>query len=321
MRVLITGIAGFAGSHLAEHLLTESDTEIWGVVRGEGWRIAHLEGPVTLRRGDLRDPQFCRRLLEEARPQHLYHLAAQAFVPSSWVDPWGTLEANLRPQINLLTAVLELGLRPRALVLGSNEEYGAVRPEELPIREETPLRPDSPYGVSKVAQDLLGLQYHLSHGLEIVRVRPFNHVGLGQREHFVVPALAQQIAEIEAGLRPPVVRVGNLEAQRDFTDVRDMVRAYALALTQGLPGEVYNIGSGVTRSIRQVLEALLAFSSARISIEVDPTRLRPSDVPVSVCDYNRFRERTGWDPRIPWEQTLGDVLQEWRERVSQRERG
>jgi GDP-4-dehydro-6-deoxy-D-mannose reductase len=208
-----------------------------------------------------------------------------------------------------------LGLKARILVVGSNEEYGLVGEDELPIKEANPLRPTSPYAVSKVAQDMLGLQYHLSHGLQTIRVRPFNHIGPRQSEQFVAPAFAKQIAEIEAGIRPPVVKVGNLEARRDFTDVRDIVRAYYLIITKGKQGEVYNIGSGVPRSIRELLNTLLSFSEAEIEVKQDPSLLRPLDVPVSYCDYGKLKECTGWEPTIPFEESLKEVLNYWRMRV------
>ncbi|MFQ6059293.1 MAG: GDP-mannose 4,6-dehydratase [Anaerolineae bacterium] len=318
MRALITGIAGFAGSHLAEHLLAQTDWEVWGVVHRRDENIAHLRPQLHLLQGDLTDGQWVREMLREVRPDLIFHLAAQSHVPLSWQDPWGTLETNIRAQVNLLQGVVQLNLEPRILIVGSNEEYGLIAPQELPVKETNPLRPDSPYGVSKVAQDLLGLQYHLSHGLQTVRVRPFNHIGPRQREHFVAPAFAKQIAEIEAGLTPPIVRVGNLSPQRDFTDVRDMVRAYHLALSLGEAGEVYNIGSGQPRSVQELLDTLLGLSQTAIRVEQDPARFRPSDVPISYCDASKFHARTGWQPQIPFEQSLRDVLDYWREKVRAR---
>jgi len=318
VRALITGIAGFAGSHLAEYLLAQTEWEVWGIDLRPSENIAHLRPQLRFLQGDLTDDQRVMETLREARPDVIFHLAAQAYVPLSWQDPWGTLETNIRAQVNLLQGVVRLGLEPRILVVGSNEEYGLIAPEELPVKETNPLRPDSPYGVSKIAQDMLGFQYHLSHGLKIVRVRPFNHIGPRQKEHFVAPAFAKQIAEIEAGLGPPVIRVGNLSPQRDFTDVRDMVRAYHLAITQGEVGEVYNIGSEQPRSIRELLETLLSLSPIPIRVEQDPSRFRPSDVPVSYCDASKFRARTGWEPRIPFQQSLRDVLDDWRERIRAR---
>ncbi len=317
MRVLITGITGFAGSHLAE-LLLAGGAEVHGTRR---WRsrmenIAHLEDRLTLWECDLRDASSVKRALAEIRPDWIFHLAAQSFVPTSWHAPAETLSTNVLGQLHLFEAVRELGLKPRIQIAGSSEEYGMVYPDELPIRETNPLRPLSPYGVSKVAQDMLGFQYHKSFGLFIVRTRGFNHTGPRRGEAFVTSNFAKQIAEIELGLRPPVVRVGNLEARRDFTDVRDMVRGYWLALERGEPGEVYNICSGRCLSIREILEGLLALSHVRVTVEEDPARLRPSDVPVLRGDYGKFARQTGWEPTIPFEQTLADVLDYWRQRLA-----
>jgi GDP-4-dehydro-6-deoxy-D-mannose reductase len=200
-------------------------------------------------------------------------------------------------------------------VIGSNEEYGAPQPDELPQTEESPLRPNNPYAVSKVAQDFLGLQYYLAYGLPVVRVRPFNHTGPGQSPRFVVPAFASQIARIEAGLQEPVMRVGNLDAARDFSDVRDIVRGYHLAVTKGEPGEVYNLASGRPQSVRGLLETLLGYSQVKIRVEIDPERYRPVDVPVAYGSAEKFRQRTGWMPQIPFEQTLRDTLEYWRGQV------
>jgi len=317
LRALIMGIAGFAGSHLAEYLLAHTDLEVCGVVHRRDENIIHLRDRLTLFRGDLRDYESVLAILAQAKSDFVFHLAAQSSVSTSWQDPWATLESNIRSQLNVLQAVVDLGLSVNILVVGSNEEYGRVFPDELPIAETNPLRPDSPYGVSKVAQDLLGLQYHFSHSLHVVRVRPFNHIGPRQSERFVAPAFAKQIAEVEAGLKPPMVQVGNLEAKRDFTDVRDVVRAYWLILNEGEPGEVYNIGSGVPRSIRALLDILLSLSDVEIAIEQAPSRLRPSDVPVSYCDFTKLRERTGWEPTIPFEESLRDVLDYWRKKVEE----
>ncbi len=309
MRFLITGVGGFAGSHLADYLLAKAgaDAEVWGCDLTDVPRPYH---PAQLKRlvCNLLDPEAVRALIERVRPDRIYHLAGQAFVGDSWANPWPTLETNLRSQVNLSEAVLAARLEPRLLVLGSAEEYGRVALEDLPIRETCPLRPDSPYSVSKVGQDYLGLQYHLSSGLDVVRARPFNHIGPRQNSKFVAPAFASQIAAIEAGRQPAMLRVGNLEARRDFTDVRDMVRAYALALDHGEAGEVYNIGSGQSRTIRDLLTTLLSLARVEITVEVDPDRLRPSDVPEMRCDASKFRACTGWEPRIPFEHSLRDLL-------------
>ncbi len=309
MRVLITGASGFAGSHLADYLVAQGTPrlEIWGCDRGLGtpWGYpAGLHHVVV----DLRDGEAIRRLIQRVRPDQIYHLAAQASVGESWARPWETLESNLRTQLNLLEAVLAEKLTPRILIAGSMEEYGLVRPEDLPLNEHQPFRPDSPYSVSKIGQDMLGLQYFLSRQLPIIRVRPFNHIGPRQSARFVAPAFASQIAAIEAGSQPPVMKVGNLAARRDFTDVRDMVRAYALALEHGAPGEVYNLGSGRSRSIQELLDTLLGLARCSISVETDPARLRPSDNPDVVCDARKFQALTGWAPQVPFERSLSDLL-------------
>jgi GDP-4-dehydro-6-deoxy-D-mannose reductase len=315
VRVLITGIGGFAGSHLADYLLTKTDWQIVGCVLNECDTPKHLQGRVSCQAVDLRDPEAVCRMLGEVAPDAIFHLAALARVDNSWRTPWPVLHNNIRGQLNLLQALVDLGATPRMMVVGSNEEYGLVRPEELPLTEDSPLRPNSPYGVSKVTQDMLGLQYFLSHQLPVIRVRPFNHIGPRQAPGFVAPDFASQIAQAEAGMRLPRMQVGNLEVQRDFTDVRDMVRAYYLAITQGVPGEVYNIGSGHSHSIQELLDVLLSYSQVEITIEADPARLRPSDVSVVRCDASKFRAITGWEPTIPFMTTLHDVLDDWRQRI------
>lgn len=315
MRALITGISGFAGSFLTEYLLSQPGMEVYGVSAGTEDHLARIRSRINFVPGDLVDPQFVAGLLAQFLPDRIYHLAAQAFVPLSWQDPWATLENNIRAQVNLLHAAVQLKLPARFLIIGSNEEYGRVRAADLPIDENTPLRPDSPYGVSKIAQDYLGLQYFISHRLHIVRVRPFNHIGPRQNDRFVASNFARQIAEIEAGRRKPALCVGNLDSQRDFTDVRDMVRGYALALEDGAPGEVYNLGSGKPRAVNELVEIYRTLSRVPFEIEFDPDRMRPSDTPVSYCDAGKFKRQTGWAPRISLEQTLSDILDYWRERV------
>ena len=318
MRVLITGVTGFAGSFLADYLesLTPSqpDLELWGV--SQSGTIESAGKRLRLVLGDLTDPHFTADLLAQASPERIYHLAAQAFVPVSWQDPWATLENNIRAQTNLLHAAAQQHSRARILIVASQEEYGRVTAADLPIREDTPLRPDSPYGVSKIAQDYLGLQYFLSDHLHIVRVRPFNHIGPRQNERFVAANFAKQVAEMEAGLRQKKLCVGNLDAQRDFTDVRDMVRGYVLALDHGVAGEVYNIGSGKPRAIRELVEIYQRLAWVPFEIEYDPKRMRPSDTPISYCDTTKFREATGWEPLIPFEDTLRDTLEYWRGQVA-----
>ncbi|MBM4117738.1 GDP-mannose 4,6-dehydratase [bacterium] len=319
MKVLITGITGFAGSHLADYLLANEPTaEIAGLYR---WRsrtenVEHLAGRVALVECDVRDATATREAVEAFRPDCIFHLAAQSFVPSSWRAPQETLSTNLLGQLNIFEAVRKSGLACRIQVAGSSEEYGLVHPHELPITEDQPLRPLSPYAVSKVAQDALAYQYFMSYRLPIIRTRGFNHTGPRRPSVFVCSDFARQVVEIELGLRAPEIQVGNLEARRDFTDVRDTVRAYWLALSQGEPGEVYNVATGVSWAISEVLDKLVALAGVKVRIVQDPARLRPSDVPRLEGDASRLKAATGWAPAIPFETTLRDLLDYWRGRLA-----
>jgi len=317
LKALITGIAGFAGSHLADYLVANTELQIFGIVRSRDNNIAHLRDRLTLSRGDLCDGDWVIGVLKETEPDYIFHLAAQAFVPLAWRAPWDTLENNIRGELNLLEGIITLGMAPRILVVGSGDEYGLVYPDELPVRETNPLRPYNPYGVSKIAQDLLGYQYFASHELPIVRVRPFNHFGPRQEPSFVAAAFAKQIAEAEEGLRGPDIMVGNLEARRDFTDVRDIVRGYHLALLYGEPGEVYNLGSEKAYAIGELLEVLLGMSALPLEVKPDPERMRPSDVSVLVSDCSKFRAQTGWEAAISFEEGLKALLDHWRRKVHQ----
>ncbi|MGH7323852.1 MAG: GDP-mannose 4,6-dehydratase [Candidatus Rokuibacteriota bacterium] len=320
MRVLITGITGFVGSHLAEFALHQG-AEVIGSVR---WRsntehIEHLRGRLTLIECDLREVLSVRNLLEQARPDCIVHLAAQSFVAASWQTPAETLVTNALSQLHLLEMMRQLGSRARFLAIGSSEEYGLVEADELPIRETNPLRPLSPYAVSKVAQDLMGYQYFKSYGMDIIRTRAFNHSGPRRGECFMSSNFAKQVAEIEAGLREPVMSVGDLKPTRDFSDVRDVVRGYWSLLERGTAGEVYNLCSGQDRSIEWILNFYLAQSKvSRIEVRQDPARLRPSDVPVLRGDCSKIERATGWRGRIPLERTLTDLLEYWRQRTRQR---
>ena len=317
MRLLITGITGFVGSHMAEYALAHG-AEVFGSSR---WRsrtenIEHLRSQIKLIECDLRDLASVRGLLETAEPTHVVHLAAQSFVGASWQTPAETLSTNIISQVNLLEGIRRFTVAPRVLVAGSSEEYGFVCPDELPIRETNPLRPLSPYAVSKVAQDMMGYQYFMSYGLPIIRTRAFNHEGPRRGEVFVTSNFAKQVAEIEAGMREPVMSVGDLTPRRDFSDVRDVVRGYWLLLERGEPGEVYNLCSGRSWAIQQVLEFLLEQSRVkRIAVETDPARLRPSDVMILEGDSSKIRKATGWEVEIPFERTLKDLLAYWRQRT------
>lgn len=312
MQILITGAGGFVGGTLIRYLQESiPDAHITGT------QLPGHTPPTTSDvrwvQVDLRNAVATQAAIESVRPDQIYHLAGQAFVPRSFEDPWDTLETNIRAQLNLILACIALNIAPKILIAGSAEVYGAA--SVTPITEDTHIAPNSPYSVSKVTQDLLGLQYHLSHGLPIYRARPFNHFGPGQSEFFAAPAFALQIARIEAGLQEPVLKVGDLSARRDFTDVRDVVRAYHLMIEYGRAGEVYNIASGKARTIQSLLDGLLAHSTAEIRVEVDPARLRPSKIPILEGDYTRLHAATGWQPQIPFEQTLRDLLEDCRQRV------
>jgi GDP-4-dehydro-6-deoxy-D-mannose reductase len=313
LRILITGASGFAGRHLTQHLLAAvPDVEIYGTTL---FPIQDTDHKVTFCKLDLRDDQQVNELIADIHPDAIYHLAAQASVPRSFDAPWETMENNIRAQLNLIEACRREQIRPRILIVSSAEIYDPTHAGAAPITEDTPLRPTSPYGVSKVTQDFLALQYHLSYDLPILRARPFNHIGPGQNEDFVAPAFAMQIARIEVGQQPPILHVGDLSAARDFTDVRDIVRAYHLIVEQGTPGEVYNICSGRARSIQSLLDHLLSLSKAEISVEVDPDRLRPTSIPVLRGDCARLQAATGWKPQIPFEQSLSDILDDCRQQV------
>lgn len=319
MRALITGITGFAGSHLADYLLEDHpEVEVYGIYRWRSRRdnIEHIENRLHLVEADLRDYTSLHHLLDDVRPDTIFHLAAQSFVPSSWRAPGETLTTNIAGQTNLFEAVRTLHIDPTIQIACSSEEYGLVHPDEVPIREDNPLRPLSPYAVSKVGQDFLGYQYFQSYGLKVLRTRGFNHTGPRRGSVFVTSNFTKQVASIEAGLQEPVIRVGNLDAVRDFTDVRDMVRAYWLAVTKGRPGEVYNICSGKGITIRELLDLILSFSKVAVAVETDPERLRPSDVEILIGDASKFHADTGWEPTIPLERTVEDLLDYWRERIA-----
>ena len=347
MRVLITGVTGMAGSHLAEYLLTRPELDVFGTYRWRS-RMDNLEDVIAagkvnriaaggnvrsaeelarriesearpsclnLIMADLADPSSMRRLVAGLRPDRIFHLAAQSFVPASWDAPAETMHLNVVGQINLFEAIRDAGLDPLVHVAGSSEAYGLVLPGEVPMKESNPLRPLSPYAVSKVAQELLAWQYYRSYGLRAVVTRGFNHTGPRRGENFVTSTFALQIAQIEKGLRPPVIDVGDLESKRDWTDVRDTVRGYWLALEKGVPGEVYNIGSGICRTCREMLDVLLTHTDRQIAVRVDPSRLRPSDVTILWADPSKFQRQTGWRQDIPFETTMRDLLDYWRRRV------
>ncbi|MCZ7400283.1 MAG: GDP-mannose 4,6-dehydratase [Candidatus Methanoperedens sp.] len=326
-KVLITGITGFVGSHLADYILENfPEVTILGLVR---WRspkdnIRHILDKITLLYGDLLDPFSLKAILAKHEPDVIFHLAAQSYVDFSFSSPIATLEANVIGTANLLEAVKELkfasGYDPVIHICSSSEVYGQVKEDEVPIKEDNPFRPASPYAVSKVGEDMLAFQYWLSWKVKTIRTRMFTHTGPRRGEVFATSSFAKQIAAIEAGLAPPIIKVGNLESIRTFLDVKDAVKAYWLLIYKCPPGEVYNIGGIETMTIGEMLNKLLKLSTVKnIAVTVDPSRLRPSDVTLQIPSIDKFVKETGWKPEIKFENTLKDLLNYWRKYYKKRE--
>ncbi len=323
MKVLITGISGMVGSHLAEYILAEhAGVEVHGLIR---WRtqmeyLTGIRDRITLHYADLRDLHSLMVLLKKVRPDWIFHLAAQSFVTTSFDAPVDTLTTNVIGTTNLLDAVRLTGLDAKVHVCSSSEVYGQVLEHEVPIAESNPFRPASPYAVSKVGEDMIAYQYFLSYGIRTVRTRMFTHTGPRRGDVFAESAYAKQIVEVECGLLDNPIRVGNLESIRTFADVRDAVRAYWLLMEHCPAGEVYNIGGNRTMTLREMLEILKGMAACRIDHMVDPALLRPSDVTLQIPDTSKFRAATGWEPRIPFEDTLRHILDFYRTRYHKRSR-
>ncbi|HYK08127.1 MAG TPA: GDP-mannose 4,6-dehydratase [Candidatus Eisenbacteria bacterium] len=313
-KVLITGASGFVGTHLAQHLLEVGDVRVHGTyLTDESMQRSPVKDLIAFHKVDLQDRNATEKLLREVMPDEVYHLAANALVTVSFANPLETFHNNVDPQVNLFESLRACNLlTTKVLLTCSSEEYGFIAPEDLPMTETTALRPANPYAVSKVAQDFLGLQYFISYKMPIIRVRSFTHVGPGQSPGFVVADFSKQIAEIEKGGRDTVIKVGNMQTRRDFTDVRDMVRLYHLLLEKGEAGEVYNAGSGKSHVIQEVMDILIGLSSVKITLEEDPSKFRPADVPEILADITKAQAITGWKPEISFEQTLKDALDYWR---------
>jgi len=318
MRTLVTGISGFVGGHLAEHLTSQGDVVVglsssgkWPRDLEEVGRGVRIE-PFDLTAGD--DASLAD-LIARKQPEVLYHLAAQANPQASVADPRGTWALNLGGALTLLEAVKASGIKPRVVLVGSGVCYGNPPPEHLPVSETCPLRPNNPYSASKAAADLLGIQNYLAHGTEVVMARPFNHAGPRQSSTYVLSALARQVAEVEAGKKPRV-EVGNLDIVRDFTDVRDVVRAYRLLALKGQPGEIYNLGSGQGTKLADALDFLRSQAKTAIEVFVDPARVRPVDQPLLVADASKLRAAVGWEPTFTIGQTLSDMLNYWRKSIT-----
>lgn len=319
MKALITGVNGFVGGHLAEHLLAQNyhvhGTVLPGTSTGN---ISAIRDRLDLSEADICDPKSIMKAIACARPDRIFHLAAASSVADSFLDPVKTLDINVSGSINLFEAVRALGIEPAIVVAGSAEVYGEVPKKKLPIKEEYPFAPLNPYAISKAAVDMFAYQYFRNFGLKIVRSRSFNHIGPGQSENFVVASFAKQIAEIERGFSGPLIRVGNLGARRDFTDVGDVARAYRMLAEKGVAGEAYNVCSGKVHSVREILDILISFSEVKIRVEIDKQRIRPSDIMINYGDPSKLRKATGWRPSVPLKESLRVCLEYWRERISQR---
>jgi GDP-4-dehydro-6-deoxy-D-mannose reductase len=315
MKTLITGISGFAGSHLAEFLLNKG-YKVYGTFYDKS-TFSNLNGfidRIILYQCDIRNYNNLKTIIEKVRPDEIYHLAAISFVPASLKNPKLTFDTNLYGTLNLYEAIKELKYNPKILFVGSADEYGSIKNSDLPIREDCPLRPVNPYSISKASADFLSYTYFKNYHLKIIRVRPFNHIGPRQDPDFVCSSFAKQIVEIEKGIKKkPVINVGNLEAKRDFTDVRDMIRAYWLAIQRGEIGEVYNICSEKPISIEKILNGFLNISITSIKVRKDPIRFRVLDVPILRGDSTKFRKQTNWKQKITFEKTLHDILNYWGE--------
>lgn len=317
IKVLVTGATGFAGGYLCEHLSREGKFDTTGIYsRKESLQKSPVKDKIKFVNINLGDFEPLFKLINEIKPDYIFHLAGSSAPRDSFSDPIGVMHNNYESQINLFEAVKKAELKStRILITSSGDIYGKPDPGDLPINERTLLRPVSPYAVSKIAQDFSGFQYFYAYRMNIIIARPFNHIGPRQDSRFVISDFSKQIASIENGKIEPVMKVGDLTTKRDFTDVRDIVHAYLQLIEMGTPGEIYNIGSGRSRSIREMLDILLSFSTAKISLVDDKSKYRPGDIPEMRCDSTKIYKLTGWKPEIEIEKTLSDTLDYWRKIV------
>lgn len=313
-RALIIGAAGFVGSYLIDHIQKHC---VWSIVVTKMPQETMACPGVDICDLDILDPEAIERLLEEQRPDYIFHLAAQSSVAVSWKNPGLTVDVNVKGSLNVLDAVRKLDYKPRVLLIGSGEEYGHVRENEVPVQEDNVLRPGNIYAATKACQNMIGAIYAQAYGMDVMMVRAFNHVGPNQSPIFVVADFCKQTAEIEAGLKEPVIKVGNLSARRDFSDVRDVVRAYVELMEKGKAGETYNVGSGNAVEIRKILDMILCRSKKEIRVEVEPSRMRPVDVPVIEADISKLKACTGWEQKITLEETIQDTLEYWRQKLKE----
>ena len=311
MKALIVGAAGFVGPYLVEEIKKELFCEVITTTSRKINRLGIGEDK-TIQLNILNIDQISK-VLESEKPDYIFHLAAQSSVALSWKDPKSTVDVNIIGAINLINAIQQSGYSPKVLITGSSEEYGRVRESDIPLKESTILSPGNVYAVTKACQNMMATIYSRAYGLQLVMTRSFNHIGPGQSPQFVVADFCSQAVEIEKGIREPVIRVGNLSAKRDFTDVRDVVKAYCRLIQYGRPGETYNIGSGHAVAVKDILDIILAQTKADVKVEVDPAKLRPVDVPVIEADISKIYKDTGWKPAISLSQTITDTMQYWRD--------
>lgn len=311
-KALIIGAGGFVGGYLIECLHNEFGMEVYAT-KLKGMEFSHPLAKVYDL--DIMVKEDIVELLYDIRPDYIFHLAAQSSVSVAWKNPMLTIDVNIKGSVNVMEAVRELYYKPRVLMIGSGEEYGHIQEGETPISEETVLRPGNIYAATKACQNMIGSIYAKAYDMELMLVRAFNHIGPGQAPLFVVSDFCKQVAEIERGLKEPVIRVGNLNARRDFTDVRDVVRAYGMLVQKGVPGETYNVGSQNAMPIKDILDIIIGMSAAEISVEVDPNKIRPVDVPIIEADISKINAVTGWKPEISIEQTVKETLDYWRAHV------
>lgn len=311
MKALIIGAAGFVGGHLIKHLACDCGFEVYAT------KLPHekLETEnASVQDLDILDINAVTELLEKTKPDQIYHLAAQSSVKLSWDRPQLTADINIKGTINVLEAVRGLDYSPGILLVGSGEEYGWLQPEEIPVKEDTLLRAGNIYAATKACQGMLGEIYARAYNMNIIMVRAFNHIGPGQADIFVISDFCRQVVQAELGKKEPVLSVGNLAAERDFTDVRDIVRAYSSLMKSGRSGQTYNVGSGKARSIQSMLDMILERSSVRIEVKQDSARMRPSDVPTIAADITRIKNDTGWQPELPLGDTIDDIMEYWRKK-------
>lgn len=313
MRVLITGVTGFVGSHLSKYLLTKG-VEVWGTAYKKK-DFEDICNNIIIKKIDITNALQVQELIDECRPNYIFHLAAQSSAAISWKYPQQTMDINIIGTLNLLESIRKAEINPKILFVGSSEEYGTVEDGNIPISEELEVKPTNPYAISKISQNMIGELYVKSYNMQIVIVRSFNQIGIKQDSKFAISYFAKRIAEIENGATPPIIEVGNLNSIRDFLDVRDAVNVYWEIIEKGLPGEIYNVGRNVGYRIKDILDMLLTFSGVSIEVVVNEEKLRPIDIPVSICDNTKLRMTTNWEPRIPLDQTLLEMLNYWRKKV------